>query len=62
MTRLFALTTALALAIAGYAAAFGADDPCVTVTYTDHIVGATKLIPSAGVITTTVTPIPPSCG
>lgn len=60
MTRVLALTTALALALAGYAAAFaGAEDPCITVTYTDH--AATRAAAAPGVITTTVTPIPPGC-
>lgn len=59
MTRLLTLTVALALALAGYAAASGADEPCVTVTYNEHV--APPTVTGAGVIVTTVTPIPPGC-
>lgn len=61
MTRLRALTAALAIALAGYAASSSAKELCVTVTPTDHIVDANKMVKGPGVITTTITPIPPGC-
>ena len=62
MTRLLTIAGALALALAGYAAAFaGNEEPCIDVTYTDHVVSANKMVEGAGVIAVTVTPIPPGC-
>lgn len=59
VTRLLALTAAIALALAGYAAASGADEPCVTVMYTQPV--APSPVTGAGVIVTTIQPIPPGC-
>lgn len=59
MTRLFALTTALVLALACYAAASGAEEPCISVMYNERPASAASQ--GAGVITTTVSPIPPGC-
>lgn len=59
MTHLLALTAALTLALAGYAGAQGAGEPCITVIYNEYF--ATPTVTGAGVITTIVSPIPPDC-